>query len=50
VTTVRVVSIFTILAGVENSYSAFAYPNYEVLRGISMIIFLVWVYFWVQLC
>jgi hypothetical protein len=42
VITVRVVGILTIVTGVEVSYSAFAYPNFEVLREISMIIFLVW--------
>jgi len=26
----------------KDSYSAFAYPNFEGIRGISMIIFLVW--------
>ena len=40
--TVRVVGILTIVTGVEVSYSAFAYPNFEGIRGISMIIFLVW--------
>jgi hypothetical protein len=37
------VGIITIVAGIEVSYSAFAYPNFEGIRGISMIIFLGWV-------
>jgi len=32
------------VAGIEVSYSVFAYPNFEGIRGISMIIiFLAWV-------
>lgn len=38
-----IVGILTIVAGIEVSYSAFAYPNFEGIRGISMIIFLAWV-------
>jgi len=38
-----IVGIFTIVAGIEVSYSAFAYPNFEGIRGISMIIFLAWI-------
>lgn len=38
-----IVGVLTIVAGVEVSYSAFAYPNFEGIRGISMIIFLAWV-------
>lgn len=35
-----IVGILTIVAGIEVSYSAFAYPNFEGIRGISMIILL----------
>jgi hypothetical protein len=38
-----IIGLITLLAGVEVSYSAFAYPNFEGIRGISMIIFLAWV-------
>ncbi len=38
-----IVGILTIVAGIEVSYSAFAYANFEGIRGISMIIFLAWV-------
>lgn len=38
-----IVGIITIMAGIEVSYYAFAYPNFEGIRGISMIIFLGWV-------
>lgn len=38
-----VIGLITLVAGVEVSYSAFAYPNFEGIRGISMIIFLAWV-------
>lgn len=38
-----IVGIITIMAGIEVSYFAFAYPNIEGIRGISMIIFLAWV-------
>ena len=38
-----VIGLITLVAGVEVSYSAFAYPNFEGIRGISMIIFLDWV-------
>ena len=38
-----IIGLITLLAGVEVSYSAFAYSNFEGIRGISMIIFLVWV-------
>ena len=38
-----IVGIITIVAGIKVSYSAFAYPNFEGIRGISMIIFLGWV-------
>lgn len=38
-----VIGLITLAAGVEVSYSAFAYPNFEGIRGISMIIFLAWV-------
>ncbi len=38
-----IIGLITLLAGVEVSYSAFAYPNFEGIRGMSMIIFLVWV-------
>jgi len=42
VITVRVVGVLTIVTGVGVSYSAFEYPYFEGIRGISMIIFLVW--------
>lgn len=38
-----IIGLITLSAGVEVSYSAFAYPNFEGIRGISMIIFLAWV-------
>ena len=38
-----VIGLITLVAGVEVSYSAFAYPNFQGIRGISMIIFLGWV-------
>ena len=38
-----IVGILTIVVGIEVSYSAFVYPNFEGIRGISMIIFLAWV-------
>ena len=38
-----IVGVLTIIAGIEVSYSAFAYHNFEGIRGISMIIFLTWV-------
>jgi hypothetical protein len=38
-----IIGLITIIAGVEVSYLAFAYPNFEGIRGISMIIFLAWV-------
>lgn len=38
-----VIGLITLVAGVEVSYFAFAYPNFEGIRGISMIIFLAWV-------
>ncbi len=38
-----IVGIFTIVAGIEVSYSVFVYPNFEGIRGLSVIIFLVWV-------
>ncbi len=38
-----IVGIITVISGIEVSYFAFAYPNFEGIRGISMIIFLTWV-------
>ncbi|HSA75052.1 MAG TPA: hypothetical protein VLE21_02575 [Candidatus Nitrosocosmicus sp.] len=38
-----IIGLITLMAGVEVSYSAFAYPNFEGIRGISMIIFLAWI-------
>jgi hypothetical protein len=38
-----IIGLITIIAGVEVSYLAFAYPNFEGIRGISMIVFLAWV-------
>ncbi|WP_458744582.1 hypothetical protein [Candidatus Nitrosocosmicus sp. T] len=38
-----IIGLITLVAGVEVSYSAFAYPNFEGIRGISMIIFLAWI-------
>ena len=38
-----IIGLITLVAGVEVSYFAFAYPNFEGIRGISMIIFLAWV-------
>lgn len=38
-----IIGLITLVAGVEVSYLAFAYPNFEGIRGISMIIFIAWV-------
>jgi hypothetical protein len=38
-----IIGLIKLVTGVEVSYSAFAYPNFEGVRGISMIIFLAWV-------
>jgi hypothetical protein len=33
-----IIGLITLVAGVEVSYLAFAYPNFEGIRGISTII------------
>ena len=38
-----IIGLITLMAGIEVSYSAFAYPNFEGIRGLSMIIFLAWI-------